>query len=80
MRADLTPLIAFYGSAESELRLYDCNTTCSTGDASRSLDNYGTVGRHADIAVRSDGRPVIAHYDAGNSALKLHICANPDCS
>ncbi len=80
LRADLTPLIAFYGSTESELRVYDCNTTCSTGGAVRNLDNNGDVGRYVDIALRSDGRPVIAHYDAGNSELKLHICANPDCS
>ncbi len=80
MRADLTPLFAFYGSTEGELRLYDCNTTCSTGGAVRNLDNNGDVGRYADLALRSDGRPVIAHYDITNSELKLHICANPDCS
>ena len=80
MRADLTPLIVFYGSTEGELRLYDCNTNCSTGGAVRNLDNNGDVGRYADIALRNDGRPVIAHYDIANSELKLHICANPDCS
>jgi hypothetical protein len=78
------PVLAFrrfVSADETYLRLHRClSSTCSDG-ASRTLDGglEEAVGNGVSIAVRSDGRPVIAHYDTTNDDLLLHICANPDC-
>jgi hypothetical protein len=80
----ITPVIAFQRfvtASERHLRFHRCAApTCSEG-ASRTL--YAgpdeSVGMKVALKVRSDGRPVIAHYDLANQDLLLHICANPDC-
>ncbi len=81
LRGDGRALIAFGMSAgETDLRVFDCgNANCSAG-SSRSVVAGGDFADYAAMALRPDGRPVIAHYDAGNGDLRLHICANPECS
>ncbi len=82
MRADNTPLIAFYspGTAGSgALKVLDCNSSYCEFGAERVVDPGGNVGWETRIAIRSDGRPVIAYYDIANSALKVAVCASADC-
>lgn len=79
-----TPVIAFQrflSPSERHLRFHRCaSPTCSEG-ATRTIyaGEDESVGLATVMAVRSDGRPVIAHYDLGNRDLLLHVCANPDC-
>jgi len=81
LRGDGRALIAFgMAAGETDLRVFDCgNANCSAG-SSRSVVAGGDFADYAAMALRPDGRPVIAHYDAGNGDLRLHICANPECS
>lgn len=79
-----TPVLAFQrqvSAAERHLRFHRCAAaTCSSG-ATRTLyaAAYESVGAAVAMAVRSDGRPVIAHHDLTNQDLLLHVCANRDC-
>jgi hypothetical protein len=81
LRGDGRALIVFgMAAGATDLRVLDCgNAGCSAG-SSRSLVAGGNFGTYAALALRDDGRPVIAHYDAANDDLRLRICANPDCS
>ena len=81
LRGDGRALVVFGASSgATDLRVFDCgNAGCSAG-SSRSLVAGGNFGTYAALALRDDGRPVIAHFDAANDDLRLHICANPDCS
>ena len=71
----------FIAADESYLRLHRCLGSSCLDGASRVLDGgFGErVGNAAVVAVRSDGRPVIAHYDSINTDLLLHVCGNSDC-
>ena len=82
LRSNGFPLIA-YGDilavGQSDLRLFDCaNSSCSAGSI-RTIVSNGDFGRDVALALRSDGRPVIAYYDAFNDDLRLRVCANPEC-
>ncbi len=83
MRADGVPLIAFYspGTAGSgALKVLDCNSSYCEFGVERVVDPGGNVGWETRIALRSDGRPVIAYHDIANSALKIAVCSTSDCS
>jgi hypothetical protein len=78
LRADQRPVLAY--ASDDGLSLYDCaDQTCSSGTA-RTLDPATTTGSRNRIVLRSDGRPVIAYYDATAGDLKLYDCANPACT
>lgn len=83
LRADGRALIVFSkylsGPATREMRVLDCNTASCSSGSSRGLVSNGNFGRYAALALRADGRPVIAYYDIDNEDVRLHICANPDC-
>lgn len=80
LRPDGRPLVAFGKRSEPQsLRILDCATTsCSTG-SSRAVVGDGDVGSRLAFALRDDGRAAIAHYDADNGDLRLHLCGNADC-
>jgi hypothetical protein len=82
LRSDGLSLIAFariLSSTLSELRLFNCGTAgCSLG-TKRIVIDTGRFDSYFSLALRSDGRPVLAFYDSVNEDLRLRICANPDC-
>lgn len=64
----------------SDLRVFDCaNSGCSAG-SSRTVVGGGDFGTTVALALRGDGRPVLAFYDALNGDLRLRVCANPECT
>lgn len=80
LRADGRALIVFGAPGTDGVRVFDCSTSTCAAGSSRSLVAGGNFGSHVALAVRDDGRPVVAYYDADNDDLRLHICANPDCT
>ncbi len=83
LRSDGRALIAYgvsIASGVSDLRVFDCADSSCTAGSSRNVIGQGDFGKAAAMALRSDGRAVLAYYDAGNDDLRLHICANPDCT
>lgn len=71
----------FVAADQSYLRLHRCVSSSCLDGSSRVLDGGPgeAVGNAAVVAVRSDGRPVVAHYDSLNEDLLLHVCGNPNC-
>jgi hypothetical protein len=63
-----------------QLNVFDCGNAGCTDGSSRVLGGNGANGSWIGMAVRDDGRPVLASYDGDNDDLRLQICANPDCS
>ncbi|MBK9657513.1 MAG: hypothetical protein IPO66_19590 [Rhodanobacteraceae bacterium] len=45
----------------------------------RVVDSSGDVGKYVSLALRSDGRPVLAYHEEDNGALRLFDCADPAC-
>ncbi len=82
LRGDGRALIvhgAFVAAGVSDLRVLDCTNSGCTAGSSRNVVGSGDFGTVAAMVLRSDERPVLAYYDAGNDDLRLHICANPEC-
>ncbi|MEM9530285.1 MAG: hypothetical protein AAGA23_05160 [Pseudomonadota bacterium] len=62
------------------LSVYACsNPACSSGRRYR-VDDASGVGQYNAIALRADGNPIVSYYDAGNEALKIFDCDDPDCA
>ena len=83
LRSDGRALIAFgvsIAAGVSDLRVFDCTDASCTAGSGRNVLGSGDFGRAATMALRSDGRAVLAHYDGANDDLRLHICANPECT
>lgn len=40
----------------------------------------GDVGRHIDLAIGSDGLPLISYYDPGENDLRVAHCSNAACT
>jgi hypothetical protein len=80
LRADGRPWIVFGAPAANGVRMFDCSTAACTAGSSRSLVTGGNFGAYVALAVREDGRPVVAYQDADNDDLRLYLCANPDCT
>ena len=83
LRGDGRALIAHginLAAGASDLRVFDCTDASCTAGSSRTAAGGGDFGGAVAIALRGDGRPVIAYHDATNADLRLHVCANPDCS
>jgi hypothetical protein len=80
LRDDGRALLVFGAPGTVGVQVFDCAaSTCATG-SSRSLVAGGNFGSFLAMALRGDGRPVVAYYDTDNDDLRLHICANPDCT
>ncbi len=45
-----------------------------------TVDSIGIVGRYANMAIGSDGLPVIAYYDDSNDRIKVAHCNNASCT
>lgn len=81
LSADNFPVISYYDSTNSALKVAKChNSGCTIAATLTVVDNTGTVGSFPSIAIGSDTFPIISYYDAGNSALKVAKCANSGCT
>ena len=63
-----------------QLRVFDCGNAGCTDGSGRVLGGNGANGLWIGMAMRDEGRPVLAYYDGDNDDLRLQVCANPDCS
>ncbi len=76
------PVISYYDSTNSDLKLVHCNDpVCGGGDETINIvDGSIDGGRYCSLALDVNGYPVISYYDSGNEALKLAHCNDPGCS
>lgn len=82
IRSDGRALIAHLSAAGSQgsLRLWDCaNVECSGGTL-RVLDLFpASTSQEVSMALRPDGRPVIAYASIEPSELRLLVCRTATC-
>jgi hypothetical protein len=79
IRTDGRPLIAYNGNG-GVVKLFDCGNAACTFGAVRTVDQTAAsfVDQEIALALRPDGRPVLA-YPAGNNELRLLLCRTPTC-
>jgi hypothetical protein len=77
---DGLPLIAYYDSTNSDLRVAHCDDIACTGVFDTFLDNTGIVGVTPAITIGADGLGLIAYRDGTNFDLKVAHCYNIICS
>jgi hypothetical protein len=81
MGADGFPVIAYFAIPGSDLKVLKCgNAACSSGNTITTVDATGSVGRHTDITISTDGFPVISYHDTTNGDLKVVKCGDAACS
>ncbi|QOC21809.1 hypothetical protein IC757_12295 [Wenzhouxiangella sp. AB-CW3] len=74
------PIISYFGSNRSDLKVFDCdNAQCSSG-AVHTLDDDDIVGMWTSIAIRNNGLPIISYFDYINSDLKVYDCDDVGCA
>ena len=77
--SDGNPVIAYYGTTSSSLKVAACaNPTC-TSSTITVLDTDGGSA-HTSIAIGNDDNPVISYWDNVNGDLKVAACSNPTCT
>ncbi|MGI9188032.1 MAG: collagen-like triple helix repeat-containing protein [Gaiellales bacterium] len=78
---DGLPVVAYFTTATRDLLLVHCTSaTCSTASAPITVASAGWVGEYVDIAVGTDGRPVMAYYDRTNGDVEFARCADAVCT
>ena len=85
LRADSSPVFAFHGMTEDSLMFGWCETPACLPRHYRTLDDGALgAGAYTAIALRPDGRPVIAYQKSvtvagGADALYVVECDNSNC-
>jgi len=77
------PLFSYYDATNHDLKVAVCSDPYCSPDFSINInpvDTQGDVGQYSSLKLNSYGDPVIAYYDATNSALKIVVCGNATCS
>lgn len=81
IRQDGTPLIAHLDLTDHDLEVFDCHDpACATGQ-NRVIDySTGHYGFDTSMAIRADGRPIIAYWHSDFQDLRVFDCADTACS
>ena len=75
------PIISYYKyTGGNELKAYHCtNNACSAGNA-YTVESGANYGSYSSIAIGSDGKPVISHYDISSLDARVCRCVATDCN
>lgn len=78
---DGLPVISYYDSGNGDLKVAHCANAACTGAATiTAADSAGSVGAYTDIAIGSDGFPIVSYQDASAHHLKVAHCENAACT
>jgi len=78
--ADNLPIISYYDSTNTSLKVLHCTSTGCTGGATVTVDSVGDVGGWTSIAIGADNLPIISYQDIGNGDLKVVHCTSMTCA
>ena len=81
--SDGFPVISYHDDTADSLKVTKCNdAACSGGDETiTTVDNPANlVGKGTDIAIGTDGFPVICYFDETANALKVAKCNDAACA
>ena len=75
--ADGFPVIVYMNNAQRGLKLIHCgDIACTAGNTTTDLDS---IYPFADIAIGSDGLPILSHRESAGE-LKIFHCGDPACT
>ncbi|MFO1312309.1 MAG: hypothetical protein U1F41_09625 [Burkholderiales bacterium] len=75
------PVVSYFDGLDGNLKVAKCVNAACTGSATiTAVDSVGDVGQYTDIAIGTDGFPVVSYYDLTSANLKVAKCANADCT
>jgi hypothetical protein len=74
------PVISHWaGGTVADLKVTQCgNLTCSSA-TSTNVDTAGNVGQFSSLVIGPDGLPIISHYDADLTRLRVTKCNSRSC-
>lgn len=76
--ADGLPVISYWDVTATALKVVKCSDAACTGSNFPVIaDDSGVSGRYSDMAIGTDGLPVISHQSDG--ALSIVKCGNRSC-
>ena len=79
--ADGNPVVSYYDSNNSDVKVAKCANAACTGSATiTTIDGPDVVGVTTSIAVGPDGMPLVSYHDFTHQALKVAKCANAACT
>ncbi len=81
LRPDGRPIVSHYDDGNDDLKVFDCADAACTSGTSRTVDDgFGTsVGEYTSIAMRPDGRALIAYTSSSEGQIRVFDCPNPAC-
>jgi hypothetical protein len=81
LRADGRPVYTGLDLSTGELRFGQCLDTACEATSYTVLDTPAGLGEWSAVAIRSDGRPVIAYgiSVSGIAQVRLRVCNQPSC-
>lgn len=71
--------ISYHDADARDLKVLSCGMPCDF-QVPRTVDEAGDVGVDSALAIRPDGKPVIAYTDTTNQALKVASCHDGGCA
>ncbi len=80
---DGLPVISYFDDTNDDLAVLKCgNAACTSGNTvTKIADGGGDIwGRETNIAIGTDGYPVIAHWNETDTDLAITKCSNASCS
>jgi hypothetical protein len=79
VRPDDRPIVYFANAGGT--RAYDCaDAACSSGAVRVITGDASQTGNVVEVAVRTDGRPVLLHVIANQNNVNLFLCEDQNCS
>ena len=77
---DGSPVISHYNATDGDLNFYKCQDNADTCDlgTNTEISNADNVGQHTSIAIGTDGRPIISHYNSTDAELNVYRCGSDD--
>jgi hypothetical protein len=81
--ADGLPVISYLDATAFTLKVAKCSNAACTGAATIAIVDdpaFSNVGLYTDIAIGTDGLPVVSYHDASAGALKVAKCASAACT
>jgi hypothetical protein len=74
------PVVAYYNSAMTDLRVLHCNdVNCAGGDESITSPET-TASFYPSLALDASGFPVVSYHDSGAGDLEILHCNDVDCA
>jgi len=79
--SDGFPVISYHKDTSGDLKFVHCTSAnCSSFDTPVTIGPYTDAGQETDIAIGTDGFPIISHSNQNNGDILVEHCLNLGCT